>query len=239
MTVRFDDGGEDERLAPVVPLFGAPHPRTRERSVPEDDTSSRRWHTTWTGGRDSSGTPASAGRAVVPEAGPSGSAASAVGSASDPDDVRARGERMLLRKLRTRSLSLREARRALADAEIDNAVAEEIVADFEGNGYLDDVRLAEQLLDSALGRKAQGATAIARTLSQRGLDREVIDIVLASMPDDEADRALDFARQRARGMSGLDHDVALRRLHGQLARRGFSGSLAMNAARQALTETDG
>ncbi|WP_223878430.1 regulatory protein RecX [Microbacterium radiodurans] len=169
----------------------------------------------------------------------SGSGASAAGSALEPDDVRARGERMLLRKLRTRSLSLREARRALTDAEIDDAVAEEILADFEGNGYLDDARLAEQLLDNALGRKAQGATAIARTLSQRGLDREVIDIALASMPDDEADRALDFARQRARGMSGLDHDVALRRLHGQLARRGFSGSLAMNAARQALAETDG
>jgi regulatory protein len=109
-----------------------------------------------------------------------------------------------------------------------------VIAAFLDNGYLDDSRLAEQLLDGALGRKAQGATAVAQTLARRGLDREVIDIALASLPDDEAERALEFARQRARGMSGLDHDVALRRLHGQLARRGFRGAVALDAARQAL-----
>ncbi|MDN8548389.1 regulatory protein RecX [Microbacterium sp. NM3R9] len=158
------------------------------------------------------------------------------GSGDGDDDRRDRAERMLLRKLRTRSLSIREARTALRDAEVDGDVAEQVIAAFEQNGYLDDARLAEQLLDGALGRKAQGATAIAQTLSRRGLDREVIDIALASLPDDEAERAEEFARQRARGMSGLDRDVALRRLHGQLARRGFSGTVARDAARRALDE---
>ncbi|MFB8892587.1 MULTISPECIES: regulatory protein RecX [Microbacterium] len=158
---------------------------------------------------------------------------------ADDAAVRARAERTLLKRLRGRSLSVREARDVLREAELAEADADAVIAAFLDNGYLDDSRLAEQLLDGALGRKAQGATAIAQTLSRRGLDREVIDIAMASLPDDEAERALEFARQRARGMSGLDHDVALRRLHGQLARRGFRGSVALDAARQALSEQDG
>lgn len=151
-------------------------------------------------------------------------------------DIRARAERTLLKRLRGRSLSVKEARDVLRDAELDEPEREEIIAEFLDNGYLDDSRLAEQLLDGALGRKAQGATAIAQSLARRGLDREVIDIALASLPDDEPDRALEFARLRARSMDDLDPAVALRRLHGQLARRGFGGATAMTAARQALDE---
>ena len=64
---------------------------------------------------------------------------------------------------------------------------------------------------------------------------EVVDAVLAELPDDEFERALDFARQKARSMRDLDREVALRRLSGQLARRGYGGG-ALAAARQALDE---
>ena len=59
--------------------------------------------------------------------------------------------------------------------------------------------------------------------------------MLAELPDDEFERALDFARQKARSMRDLDREVALRRLSGQLARRGYGGK-ALAAARQALDE---
>ncbi|RAZ34416.1 RecX family transcriptional regulator [Microbacterium sp. SMR1] len=233
------DGGETERLAPVIPLFGqadaAPSaPRPRSGRVPDDG---QKWHTTWTT------EPRTAASRPSPAVRPAPVEPAAVRSADEApaDDaaVRARAERTLLKRLRGRSLSVREARDVLREAELAEADADAVIAAFLDNGYLDDSRLAEQLLDGALGRKAQGATAIAQTLSRRGLDREVIDIAMASLPDDEAERALEFARQRARGMSGLDHDVALRRLHGQLARRGFRGSVALDAARQALSEQDG
>ncbi len=127
----------------------------------------------------------------------------------------------------------------LAEHELDDGASDEVIADFVSNGYLDDDRLAEQLLDGALGRKAQGASAIAQTLARRGLSREVIDAALQSLPDDEEERALEFARQRVRGMDGLDRETALRRLHGQLARRGFAGSTALRVARQAWDEAGG
>jgi regulatory protein len=142
---------------------------------------------------------------------------------------------MLLRKLRTRSLSVTEARAALAHDDIDGNAIEQVLDDFVARGYLDDLALAEQLIDKAIARKAQGRQAIARTLSQRGIPRDVADAALASLPDDEEERALEFARSKAAQLSDLDHDTALRRLTGQLARRGF-GSAALSVAKQALAE---
>lgn len=228
------NGGEDERLAPVTPLFGGGGVvgRTAEPSRRGVSGRESRWHTTWTGeprGAADAGEPTEPASAA--RRGPV-----AVDRSDDVSDARARAERTLLKRLRGRSLSVREARDVLRDSELDESEVESLISAFTDNGYLDDSRLAEQLLDGALGRKAQGATAIAQTLARRGLDREVIDIAMASLPDDEAERALEFARQRARGMDDLEPAVALRRLHGQLARRGFGGSTAMTAARQALDE---
>lgn len=231
-------GGEPDRLAPVIPLFGAKpaedvrSSRDQGDSIAEERGGSR-WHTTWTadGARKAAVERSVAERPEMPIE------ASDVGPAEvDPSELRERAERVLVRKLRTRSLSEREARAVLVDNGLDDAAVHEVVDAFMHNGYLDDARLAEQLLDSALGRKAQGSTAIVQTLSRRGLPREVIDAAMATLPDDEQERALEFARDRVRRMSGLDRDAAARRLHGQLARRGFGGSSAFTVARQALDE---
>ncbi|WP_231637092.1 regulatory protein RecX [Microbacterium sp. No. 7] len=210
-------------MAPVIPLFGASRPpqdareadaRTREADAEAGDASPRdepAWHASWID---------DVAPADVPE---------------DRAELVDEAEQLLLKKLRTRSLSVREARAALTQAGLDAAEADALVERFLGNGYLDDAALAEQLMHKAVARKAQGGQAIAQSLAQRGIPRDVIDAALAELPDDESDRALEFARTKARGMTGLDRDVALRRLAGQLARRGF-GSSALSAARQALDE---
>ncbi|WP_435526286.1 regulatory protein RecX [Microbacterium elymi] len=106
---------------------------------------------------------------------------------------------------------------------------------FIRRGYLDDRALADQLVYSAVERKGQGRMVIAQSLAKRGIPRDVVDAAMTALPDDDADRALEFARQKARSMRALDHEVALRRLVGQLARRGY-GVGALDAARQALDE---
>ena len=124
----------------------------------------------------------------------------------------------------------------LREHDLDEADLEGIIDRFVSLGYLDDAALAEQLIDKATSRKAQGRMAIAQGLAQRGIPRDVIDEALDQLPDDEAERALEFARSKARGLEGLDRDTALRRLAGQLARRGY-GSVALSVARRALDET--
>lgn len=203
----------------------------------------RTWHTTWTA-------PIADRRGATPlhpDAGGEGARrgrgfttvhATPVEGAASPGEIADAGEAALLRKLRTRSLSEREARDVLREREVDQASADEIVERFVRHGYLDDAKLAEQLVHTATERKGQGSRAIARTLAGRGIPRDVVDAALADLPDDEFERALEFARSKARSMRDLDREVALRRLSGQLARRGY-GAHALEAARRALDEPGG
>lgn len=155
----------------------------------------------------------------------------------DADDARERAEALLLRKLRSRSLSLSEARTTVRGVEgADENVVEELVARFVDLGYLDDAAFAEQLAMSAVERRGEGRRAVAETLRKRGIPRDVVEAVLSELPDDDAERALDFARSKVRGVEGKDYEASLRRLAGQLARRGYPSSVALTAARTALTE---
>ncbi|GAA3759008.1 hypothetical protein GCM10022240_09530 [Microbacterium kribbense] len=252
MVVWTDDGSagdEAERLAPVIPLFGATRPapapaapaRAAERAVaahpgaapeaaPERASEPSRaraprsapepapsWHSTWDG----------AGAAGIEEE-----------EDVDAETATAReaAEAALLRKLRTRQLSLSEARSVLISHDLDEAGIQVVLERLRRNGYLDDAGLAEQLVRAAVERKGQGRQVIARTLAQRGIRRDVADAALAELPDDDAERALEFARSKARAMARLDRDTALRRLSSQLARRGYPGSVALSAAREALDE---
>ncbi|WP_251449260.1 regulatory protein RecX [Microbacterium sp. Marseille-Q6648] len=147
-------------------------------------------------------------------------------------------ERTLLRKLRVRSLSVREARSVLGEQGLPTDEVDDVLQTFLDRGYLDDAALAEQLTHAAVDRKGHGRRVIAQTLAKRGVPRDVADAALEALPDDDAERALEFARSKARSMASLDGDTALRRLMGQLARRGYGGSAAMSAAKQALAEYD-
>lgn len=278
-----DHGGESERRAPVIPLFGRTPRATPTESegtatVPappatgsadggagtggvEDHRDANEvigaWRSTWSGDSVNAAAGAETGPRDPSERHPArgGAAKSAprlralhmneesagVGDAPGADAMRDTAEQLLVRKLRSRSLSISESRMVLKGYEQDRVrleagVIDDIIDDFCRRGYLDDAVLAEQLVTSGVGRKGQGRVALSRALSQRGLPRDVIDAALDELPDDDAERALDFARTKARSLSRLDGDTALRRLVGQLSRRGYNGSVAMNAAKTALAE---
>ncbi|MDQ1137357.1 regulatory protein [Microbacterium sp. SORGH_AS 1204] len=241
----MDDG---EGLAPVTPLFGA-----RGRPVAA--------HPSW--GADRAAAAAddavdAAGalgarrprlrplRSLGVASGEGEQTTSADDAARDPADrvdeataaeLRERAEAVLVRKLRSRSLSLSEARGVLRSIEgVDDILVDEIVDHFVDLGYLDDATFAEQLAMSAVEKKGEGRRAVAETLRKRGIPREIAEAALAALPDDDADRALEFARSKVRGVDGAEFDAALRRLAGQLARRGYPSSIALTAARTALSE---
>lgn len=183
------------------------------------------------GGASSSKTPPRLRALRSPEDGVEGE-----DDASDSQRQQEVASESLVRKLRARSLSISEARMVLKGHHLDSSQIEDVIDEFTRRGYLDDATLAEQLVDSGSQRKGQGRVALSRALAQRGIPRDVIDTALGELPDDDADRALEFARSKARSLSRLDADTALRRLMGQLARRGYGGSVAMSAAKTALAE---
>ena len=153
-----------------------------------------------------------------------------------PDEIRATAEESLLRKLRAKSLSISEARLVLRGHGLEAGQIDDVIDDFTRRRYLDDAVLAGLLVTSGVERKGQGRVALSRALSQRGLPRDVIDAALDELPDDDSERALEYARTKARSMARLDNDTAVRRLVGQLSRRGYNGAVAMNAAKTALRE---
>lgn len=160
-----------------------------------------------------------------------------IDTATDVEAAAERAEALLLRKLRSRSMSLSEARTVIRGVEgVDEAVVEDLIARFVDLGYLDDAAFAEQLAMSAVERRGDGRRAVAETLRKRGIPREIVDATLDELPDDDAERALDFARSKVRGVEGKDYEASLRRLAGQLARRGYPSSVALTAARTALSE---
>lgn len=205
--MRATDGGE-ERLAPVIPLFGG------------TDV-------------DSGSTPPHRRHAPAPDLGIEHEPQPVE---PDADEIRARAEEVLVRKLRSKQLSVSEARTVLRENDLDRDSIQDVLDDFLRRGYLDDRTLATLLVTSGSERKGQGRIALSRSLARRGIPRDIIDDALEELPDDDDERALEYARGKAPGMSRLEYDTALRRLLGQLARRGYGGSEAMNAARTALSE---
>jgi regulatory protein len=118
--------------------------------------------------------------------------------------------------------------------ELDASQRAEVLERMRGYGYLDDARLAEQLVNGRLARKGLGKAGMARELRQRGLDTETIDDALDESDASEFDTALELANKRARSLQDLEPEVARRRLYGYLGRRGFSGAVVSQVVDLAL-----
>ena len=230
---------ESDDLAPVIPLFGGAAPQAP--AAEPADPGAKDWHTTW---RDLGSRPGD--RRPVPVQSLAVKPAGGVRFVELPDDeaghepdlqkLRADAEERLVKALRRRSLSVSEARAKLRESELDADAIDEIVDRLSRIGALDDAALADQLVYAGVERKNQGRRAIAQALSARGIDRATIDQALEVLPDDDYERALEYARGKANALLRFDDDTALRRLSGQLARRGYGGGLALSAARAALDE---
>lgn len=250
------DGGEEQPLlAPVIPLFGGARSGPA-RGAAEGEDDAEGWHSSWVADTGRTARRLTAGDTVTGAAAADSAASrrgrraprrdvdDGEGSSSDRPSFSESNrtgdgevaEKILLRRLRARALSIVEARSALRNAGADIASAEAILEEFVRLGYLDDSALAEQIVRTAIERKGQGRQAIARELAKRSVPREIADECLADLPDDDFERALEYARSKARSLGGRDRETSLRRLVGQLARRGYPSSIALSAARAALDE---
>ena len=143
----------------------------------------------------------------------------------------------LLRKLGMADMSAHEVRVWLRERDLDEHAAEEILGKVEHLGYVDDFRLAEQLVGRLVLRKGQGRSAIALELRKRNLGQSAIDEALANIDQgDELNRAIDQALKRAPSVQRFDRATAERRLHGFLSRRGYPSGVVREAIQAAFSE---
>lgn len=144
-------------------------------------------------------------------------------------------ENALIKKLARRDLSIAEAEHFLEQNGLPAEQLEEWIERNERLGYLDDLRLAENLVDQLRRRKGLGSSSIRQELSRRKIDPIVISEALGeSDQDDERARALELAVKRAGQLSSYDEATAERRLTGFLMRKGYPSGVVRDAVKTAL-----
>lgn len=144
-------------------------------------------------------------------------------------------DRIIVSRLRRSSLSIAEVRAALVEHGLDDHEVEEWIERYVRLGYLDDRRLAEQLVHSHAVRRGRGSGALVHELSRRGIDAELArDALDALDPEVEFANASEVAVRRARQLAGLDRATAERRLSAFLLRRGYGSDVVRRAVTAAL-----
>ncbi|WBM79798.1 recombination regulator RecX [Cryobacterium breve] len=148
-------------------------------------------------------------------------------------------EQVLLQRLRGRSLSISEARGVLVGLDLPENEIEEIIERFIRLDYLDEAKLAEQIVYSQHERKGLGRSGVQAEMRRRGLDKELIADTLDAMPDDETERAIEVAIKRVQQLGRLDDRTIDRRLNAFLMRKGYPSSVVREAVQAALDSRNG
>lgn len=160
-------------------------------------------------------------------------------AADDAAEEREHAEKLLLQRLRGRSLSVVEAEKLLRSTDIDEEAVQEILERFAELHYLDEEKLADQIMHSHHERKGLGRSGVAAEMRQRGLGAELIAEKLEEMPDDEAERATELALKRVQQLDRFDDATIDRRLTGFLMRKGYASSVVRDAVKAALASRRG
>ncbi|MEV5962385.1 regulatory protein RecX [Kribbella sp. NPDC051952] len=151
------------------------------------------------------------------------------------EDPASAARTILLDKLSGQPRTRAELAGLLAEREIPDEVADEVLDRFTEVGLIDDAAFANAWVESRHRGRGLGKRALAQELRRRGVDDELARDALDELePEQEEETARALVRKKLRSMRSLDRQVAMRRLLGMLARKGYPGGLAMNIIKQEL-----
>lgn len=158
----------------------------------------------------------------------------------EPDRRERRAANVSMSALTRRGMSRWELEKTLVSRELEPEVIEAELSRLESVGLIDDAALAETVVRTQHERKGLGRSALIAELRRRHIDQEHIDLALEQVgDDDEVSRANELAERRARQLTSLNHETAVRRLTGYLMRKGYSSSVVRSAVEEALPARGG
>jgi len=112
-------------------------------------------------------------------------------------------------------------------------VANAVLYRLQEQGFIDDEAFARAWSESRQRSKKLSKRVIAGELREKGISGEIIDEVCSEIDQDtEYAIALEMGQRKYRPISHLDPEVIRRRMHGALARRGFSSSIINQVFRE-------
>ncbi len=143
----------------------------------------------------------------------------------------------VIRALGRRQLSADETHALLMAQGASDEEAVVLVARYEELGYLNDLALAESLVERLSERSHKSRAVISRELIARKIPMAFVEAALEQLDEsEEFERALEAGIKRAGQLSSYDDVTAERRLMGFLTRRGYTSGVVREATKRALAE---
>jgi regulatory protein len=154
------------------------------------------------------------------------------GPAADPESV---ARKILLDQLTGRSRTRSELAGKLAGKGVPADLAARLLDRFEEVGLIDDAAFARDWVSSRQAGRGLARRALAQELRRKGIADDVASEALDGVdPDDELESARALVRRKLRTVGKLDRAVAIRRLTGMLARKGYPSGVALQVVREEL-----
>jgi len=151
----------------------------------------------------------------------------------DVADLYSEAQSIALIALAPRAKSRGELFAHLKKRGVADEVAHAVLYRLQEQGHIDDEAFARAWSESRQRTKKLSKRIIAGELRGKGISAEIVEIVCSEIdPDTEYAIALDLAARKLRPIAHLDGEVARRRVHGALARRGFSSSVINGVMRE-------
>lgn len=156
----------------------------------------------------------------------------------EPEALRTLEHASALHRLRRRALALlavrprsaRELLERLAGV-ADAGLARQVVSELERRGLVDDRRFALEWVRSRQASRGLGPARLRFELLRKGVARELAEAALREAGAEEEALAVAVARRQLPRYARQPPEVAVRRLAGYLARRGFGPAAVSRALR--------
>ncbi|WP_189168777.1 regulatory protein RecX [Pilimelia anulata] len=140
-----------------------------------------------------------------------------------------------LRQLATRPRTRTELAAALRRRGVPDEVAGAVLERYAEVGMIDDAAFARAWVTSRHHGRGLARRALVQELRHKGVTGSDAEEALAELdPATEAATARELVRRKLRGMARVEYAVALRRLGGMLARKGYPAGLALSVVREEL-----
>lgn len=132
--------------------------------------------------------------------------------------------------------SRRELAARLRRRGASTGVAEDVVAELEARGYIDDQAFARQWADGRASRRHLGSLRLREELRRKGIPRDVAEAAVrqAFAESGEEERALEAARRRLPALRRRNPGRAAPKLRDYLLRRGYPGDVVRRVLRHLL-----
>ncbi|MBM3691416.1 MAG: regulatory protein RecX [Actinobacteria bacterium] len=142
---------------------------------------------------------------------------------------------IVFRKLAVSAKTRAELAEILKSRNIPTDIASAVLDRFSEVGLIDDQLFANNYAKSRHQHRGFAARAIKYQLANKGVSQQEIDSALSDItPEVELQRAIKLAEKKLESIRNLDSTKQLNRVVDFLARKGYGGAIAYQAAKQVI-----